>query len=47
MYPPKHKVTIRQRILWAVEDTISVMSLVVATVGVAIIIGEGLNYVIS
>ena len=43
----KDRVSIRQRVRWAIEDTIGVMSLVVATVGVAIIIGEGLNYVIS
>ena len=40
MYPPKHKVTIRQRILWAAQDTIGIMSLVLITVGVAMLIGE-------
>ena len=40
MYPPKHKVSIRKRILWAVQDTIGIMSLVLITVGVAMLIGE-------
>ena len=36
----RYKVTIRQRILWAVQDTISVMSIVMITVGLAMLIGE-------
>ena len=40
MYAPKHKVKLRQRLIWAIQDTVGIMSLVLVTVGLAILIGE-------